>query len=381
MSKKLKTSILAISIICSSIIGVGIFSLPYVAIQVGIWTMVGYFLVLGAIVMVVHVLFGKISLATPDSSRLAKFAEIYLGRWGKLTAFILAIVGSFGAILSYLIVGSEFSKELFSPIFGGNQTIYLLIYFLIGAFFIYFGVEIVSRIGLWRLILLFSAFIFIFFYANHQGLFKVENLFLIGGQGLNNLFLPYGIVLFSLWGTTFVPEAEEMMGENKRLLRIVLPIATIIPIFVYVFFMILIVGIMGTGTTEFALDGLKNSLGGKLSTAVMFLGIITTLTSFISVGFGLKRLLYFDSKINHYLSWAITCFVPLILFFIGVKNFLPLISFLGGALLGIEGILIILMYQKLWSKENPSSKKVYYLTIPLLLIFLAGIVYEIVYSF
>lgn len=343
--------------------------------------MAGYFLVLGLIVMIVHILFGKVALATPDSLRLASFAEIYLGKWGKWIAFILAVVGSFGAILSYIIIGSGFLRELFFPIFGGGQLIYFLIYFSLGAFLIYFGIEVVSRIGLWRLIFLLVAFLCIFFYANSRAEFNIENVFLSSHFNFNNLFLPYGVVLFSLWGVTFIPEAEEMMGENKKLLKIVLPVATIIPIFIYIFFIFLILGITGVQTTEFALDGLKGILGGKLFAIAMLLGTITTFTAFIAVGFGFKRFLCLDSKIGHNLSWAIACFVPLILFFIGVKNFIPLVSFMGGVLLGMEGILIVLMYQSLYLRGNPAAKKIYLLTIPLVLIFFAGIIYEIVYSF
>lgn len=380
MSKKILTSILAISAICGTIIGVGIFSLPYVTLKVGIWTMAGYFFVLGIIVTIVHMLFGKVSLATPDFLRLPSFAGIYLGKWGKAAASVAMIVGSFGAILSYIIVGGGFLKELFFPVFGGNQLIYSVIYFSFGAIFIYFGIEAISRIGFWRMILLFISLIFIFFYAQSKSIFKIENIFLSGDYSLGNLFLPYGIVLFSLWGATFVPEIEEMMGENKKLLKFVLPISTIIPIIVYIFFIILILGITGTETTEFSLDGLKNALGGKLVSLAIFLGIITTFTSFISVGLTIKKVFSYDFKIEHNLSWAIACFVPLFLFFIGVNNFIVLVSFIGGVMLGIEGILIVLMYQKLHLSQNPASKKVYCLTIPLFCIFLAGIIYEVIYS-
>jgi hypothetical protein len=69
------------------------------------------------------------------------------------------------------------------------------------------------------------------------------------------------------------------------------------------------------------------------------------------------------------------------MFFIGVNSFIPLISFIGAVMLGIEGILIALMYRKLHLRDNPKSKRIYLLVVPLLLIFFAGIIYEIIYSF
>jgi hypothetical protein len=61
----------------------------------------------------------------------------------------------------------------------------------------------------------------------------------------------------------------------------------------------------------------------------------------------------------------------MILFLIGLKSFISIVSFIGGVLLGIEGILILLMYKKIGGKKIA----IY----PLLLIFVLGIAYEIFY--
>jgi len=68
----------------------------------------------------------------------------------------------------------------------------------------------------------------------------------------------------------------------------------------------------------------------------------------------------------------ITCFVPFFFYFLGVKNFISLISFLGGVFLGIDGILMLLMYRKI----KPKRKNLVWL---LSLIFVGGIIYEIIY--
>ena len=46
-----------------------------------------------------------------------------------------------------------------------------------------------------------------------------------------------------------------------------------------------------------------------------------------------------------------TCFTPMILIFIGIKSFIPFLSFTGGVFLGIDGILILLMYKKIGGKN------------------------------
>ena len=366
---QIKKIIYPITTIAGTTIGVGLFSLPYIASRVGIWIMLGYFLVLGILVILVGLFFGELSVKTPDFKRLPGFAKIYLGNWGEKISLVSVILGSFGAILAYLIVGGKFLENLLSPIFGGSNIIYTLFYFSLGASLIFFGIKAVSKIEFWGLVLFFVILLAIFI----QGFpfLKMENLFVKTG-GAGDLFLPYGAVLFSLWGVALIPEVEEMLKKNKNLLKKIIPFAILIPMLVYVFFIFLILGISGSQTTESAITGLRNFLGNEIVSLGLFFGLMTTFTSFIALGLNFKKVLWYDLKIKKNLAWAITCFVPLFFFLIGLKSFISVISVVGGVMLGIDGILILLMYKKI----KPRKK---FLIYPLVLIFLAGIIYEIVY--
>ena len=369
----MKTIIYAISTLSGVIIGVGLFSLPYIASKVGIFVMLGYFLILGILVTILHLFFGELSLKTPDFKRLPGFAKVHLGNWGERIAYISTILGLFGAILAYLIVGGEFLENLLSPFLGGNVLIYTFFYFSLGAILIFFGIKTISKIEFWGLILFFLVLIIIFFHS--QPILKTENFFSV--LNLNDLFLPYGPILFSLWGAALIPEVEEMLGARKDLLKKIIPIAIFIPIFVYIFFIYLILGVTGSQTTESALVGLRNFLGDGIVSVGLFFGVLTTFTSFIALGLTLKKVFWYDLKIGKNLSWAITCFLPLIFFLIGVKSFIPVISFVGGVMIGINGILIILMYRAY--KKIKHFSFVYFLTSFLILIFALGILYEIFY--
>ena len=359
--------IYAIATLSGTIIGVGLFALPYITLKVGFWVMLGYFLVLGSLVILVHLFFGELALKTPDLKRLPGFAKFHLGKWGEKTAFLSSILGIFGAILAYIIVGGEFLTELLSPIFGGGNLVWTLFYFSLGAALIFFGIKAISKIEFWGLVLFFIILIAIFFRG--QTFLKIENLF--PSPDFSQLFLPYGAILFSLWGAALIPEVEEMLRERKKLLKILIPISILIPIFVYLFFIYLILGITGSQTTESALTGLRNFLGDRIVSLGLFFGVLTTFTSFIALGLTLKKVFWYDLKIDKNLSWAITCFIPLALFLIGIKSFIPVIVFVGGAMLGIDGILILLMYRKI----NPKKILIY----PLFLVLLLGIIYEIIY--
>jgi len=369
---KTKTFIYALSILSGTIIGVGLFALPYVTFKVGFWVILGYFLVLGTLVILIHLFFGELALKTPDFKRLPGFAKIYLGNWGQNLAYISTILGISGAILAYLIVGGEFLTELLSPIFGGNSLVYTLFYFVVGSALIFFGIKAIAKVEFWGLILFFLVLFLIFLRGKY--LINIENLFPQVSNfefRISNFFLPYGIILFSLWGAALIPEVEEMLRGQKNLLKKIIPVSILIPIIVYLFFIYLILGITGPQTTESALTGLRNFLGDEIVSLGLFFGVLTTFTSFIAMGLTLKKVFWYDLKLKKNLAWVITCFIPFFFFLIGIKNFIPVIAFVGGVMLGIDGILILLMYKKI----RPKNLLVY----PLILIFLGGILYEIVY--
>src|SRR4030042_4156908 len=153
----------ALTIIAGTCIGVGFFVLPYVTLKVGFWVMLGYFLVLGGLVIAIHMFFGELSLKTPDFKRVPGFAKLYLGNWGYRVAYISTIFGILGAILVYLIVGGEFLADLFLPVFGGSSLFYTLLYFTAGALLIFFGIKAIAKVEFWALLLFFLILFIIFF--------------------------------------------------------------------------------------------------------------------------------------------------------------------------------------------------------------------------
>jgi len=377
MQKLFKNYIYPIATLSGTIIGVGFFSLPYITSKVGFWVILSYFFVLGILVTIIHLFFGELSLKTPDYKRLPGFAKIHLGNWGEKIALVSTIFGLFGTILAYLIVGGGFLTELFSPIFGGNSLVYTIFYWALGAILIFFGIKIISKVEIFDLIAF--SIILILISLNGFSLFKIKNLFpsphqFWWGADFSQIFLPYGPVLFSLWGAALIPEVEEMLGEKKKLLPKIILISILIPIIFYLLFTVSVLGITGPKTTETALIGLKDFLGPEIISPMLLFGVFVTFTSFIALGLTLKKVFCYDLKMKKNFAWAITCFLPLILFPIGIKNFIPVISFIGGIMLGIDGILILLMYRKIKPEKM-------LLTSFLILIFVVGIIYEIIYFF
>ncbi len=369
--KDIKKFFLALSTLSGTIIGVGLFSLPYITTQVGIFIILGYFLALGLLAILVHLLFAEVAIKTPDFLRMPGFAKYHLGKWGERVAFLEVTLGLFGANLAYLIIGGKFLSGLMTPVLGGNLFLYTIIYFVFGALIIYSDIKIISRVEFLGLILFFLVLFVIFFKGFSH--FQLSNLFVSSLK--KDLFLPYGPILFSLWGTALIPEIEEMLGSKKHLLKKIVPIAIIIPIIAYLLFIVVVVGITGQATSEESIVGLKNFLGDGIIGFALLFGLLTTFTSFIVLGLTLKKIFWYDFGMKKEIAWLITCLVPLIFFIGGVNNFIEVIGFVGGVTIGIDGILVILMYRKV----NPKNNKIV-LILPLILIFILGIIYQIIYT-
>ncbi|MBU3934526.1 hypothetical protein KKC00_00960 [Patescibacteria group bacterium] len=240
-----------------------------------------------------------------------------------------------------------------------------------GVFFIFWGIKAIAKIEFWGLVLFLFSLLVIFWRG--FPFFEIRNLSFGFSDGFGDLFLPYGLVLFSLWGATMIPEIEEMLGRDKKAIKKVVTIASIIPVVIYLLFIVLIVLISGSATSREAILGLKNILGPKVISIMFLAGFLTTFTSFITIGLTLKKVFWYDLKIPHYFSWVLTCFLPFLLYILGFQDSIKIVGLVGGAMLALEAVLILLMYKKI--KQGKARFFVY----PLIVVFLIGIIYEIIY--
>lgn len=367
-----KNYVYPVAMLAGSIIGVGFLSLPYITLKVGIWPMLFYFIVLTGLMLFINIIFTEISLKTPDHKRFPGFVEFYLGKTSKIITLIAVILGSMGVLLVYLFVGANFLATITSPFFGGNLLFYVIAYFSLASLIVYIGPSANAKLDFWSLGLLVVILAIIFIEGWPH--IKIGNIFSNGfpiSHDFKTLFLPYGAIIFSLWGTGLIPEAEEMLGNNKKILKRVVVISTLLVALVYLLFIFLILSITGSQTTESALVGLGEKLPQGIALIAIAIGVITTFTAFISQGIFLKEVFTYDMKLPHFPAWAFTCFIPLILFLLGFNSFISLISFIGGVLLAINGIFILQMYRKLGGSK--------WVTYPLIVFFLLGMIYSVVY--
>lgn len=364
----------ALAVFVNTIIGAGIFGLPFIAMKAGFWVVAGYFILLGLVLIITNIIYSEVALSVKQLHRFPGYVGEYLGpKWKKIT-FFSSILGFSGGLLAYLILGGIFLNNYFSPYFGGSETIYMFVFFTIGAYLIFRGIGSISEIELFLLGVLFVILLAFFIKA-----FPAINLEYFKNIDFKFLALPYGVTLFSLWGGSIVPELKEMLAEKRSVLRKVIISGVIISAITYLAFVFIILGVSGPNTSKEAISGFTKTLGDGVIRLVFIFGMITVFTSFLTLGLTLKKMLSYDFGLPQDIAWFIACFFPLALFFLGLKNFIEVISLTGGVILGFEAMVTVFVYRNFYKiKYLKSPNPLIYLLVSL---FLLGIITEISYFF
>lgn len=363
----MKNFLYSISVFTGTIIGVGLFGLPYVTSRLGFFPTLFYFALVSVMIILIQLVFGEITLRTKGSHRLPGYVGIYLGKKAKFLSIINNSIGLYGTNLAYIILGGSFLAALLMPIFGANELAYVLVFFASGAFIIFLGSNATARTEFISLIIFFIALAILVIFGlphiNYHNFLTVD---------YHYWYLPYGIILFSLAGMSIIPEARDILGKQGNLLKYVIIIGTAIPVITYLLFIYFVLGVSGSHTTEDALTGLEQYLGKGILTFGYIFGLITTFTSYLTIGLTIKKVYWYDLKFSHFSAWIIACFIPLILYFVGLQNFIIVTTLTGAVTMAIDGTMVFLVY--LHARRGSDLKPPYQLNLPyiavIILIFL-----------
>lgn len=355
MYKKL----LALATFVGTIIGVGLFGLPYAAAQVGFIPMIMYMVILTGVVMLMHLMYGEITVRATGNHRLPGYAQQYLGYWQASISYISSIIGLTGSLVAYVLVGGSFISQLISPIFGGNTTTWSIAFWLIGSILIIIGTSSISLTEFLSLGLFFLIFGIIGLHA----LPAVNPTYLFTWSlHANNILLPYGIILFSLTGASIIPEIKEILKGHRRSLKHIIILSTIISAITYLIFCAIVLGVTGSATTPEAMTGLYQALGPNIIRLGFIFGITTTFTSFIALGITLRKTFQYDLRLPRWLSIGLACLPSLLLFLSGLKDFISLIAFLGIVTVGLDTVITSWLYIVICKQTN--AKEYYHVWLP-----------------
>ena len=353
----------ATALLVGTIIGAGIFGIPYVIARAGFWTGMITLIILGIAVMILYLYLGEVTLRTKGNHQLSGYAEKYLGKTGRNLMSIFMIIGIYGAMIAYILgIGQSLNA-----VFGGSALIYSIIAFAFFAFAIYHGVKTVAKIEFWILPGVLAVVVLFIIFSIH----KIDFLN-IQGFDIYSIFIPYGVILFSLIGAAAIPEMRQHLRRNPKSFKKAVIFGTLIPIVVYAIFALIVVGVTGFSTTEIATIGLGRALGEHMVIIGNLFAVFTMATSFLTLGLAGKQMYDYDYKLNHLLAWFLAMFVPLVIALSGFTTFIKAIGISGTISGGGEGILIVLMHwrcKKLGNRKPEYSLKKNYIIYFLIIAF------------
>ncbi len=362
----------AIGTLIGTIIGAGVLGIPYVVARAGFFTGLIDLIILGVAVLILYLYLGEVVLRTKGHHQLTGYAERYLGKKGKLVMLLSMIFGNYGALTAYLIGVGAALTAIFSSV---DPLVFSLCFFAFALIVLFVGGIAVKDIEL----LISTLVVLMILLISAIGFGKVDVSYLAKFDAAK-LFLPYGVILFSLAGAVAVPEMKHELAKNKKQLKKAILIGATIPIVLYALFAFVVVGITNLATTEVATIGLGERIGNS---AVLFGNLFAVLamgSSFLILALGLKHM-YYDYNINRSVAWLLACIPPLVIFLIGNRAFVATLAFTGAIAFGVEGILNVLMF---WKAKRLGNRKPEYsiktnkaIGILLMLILALGMIYEI----
>ncbi len=361
-----------------AIVGVGVFGLPYAFAQGGFGLGLLELFFLGGLLVVLQLMLGEIVAQTPGHHRLVNYIGIYTGRFWKWVTLVALSLGVWGAMLAYMLVGGTFLHLLLSPILGGGEAVYSYALAIIASALVFGGLVLASRIE--YLVVGALLFLFTFIILASLPLVDVSHYTTLD---LKEFFIPYGVILFSLSGMGIVPELKDVLGKTyRRLLSPVIVTGMGIILLLYALFAFAVVGVTGADTSPMAFEGLVPDLGTTFLVVATLLGSLTILSIYMVLGIELLNTFKFDFNLRHKTAWFLVCAVPVVLFALGMREFVDIIGFVGSVFGGVLGILVALSY---WSMRRRGLCRTHHcinfpapLTWLIIAIFAAGIIWEVV---
>lgn len=372
----------AVAIMVGTVIGAGIFGLPYAVSKVGWGLGMLYLFILGLLTLTVNLCYGEVVLRTQENCQMGGYARKYLGRFGSTLISASLILGIYGGLLAYTIGVGNFLYISLGEFIGGSALLYSLIFWFLASLVIFRGLKTIALVELTTMILL------LFFATVLSGIslpFVDINNLLTFKTG--ELFFPFGVFLFALGGASAVPIMKEVLGERQQMKDFFKAnvLGLLIPILIYGIFITLVLGVTGSETTEQAIGGLAKIMGPEILIIGSIFGIIVMTTSFLANGFVLREVYHKDYNLSVWMATILTCGVPLIIFLLGMRDFVTVIGIAGTILGAFQGVLLLMMYYRARKRGNRKPEYVFGLPVwvagVICLVFLGGLLSQILLLF
>ena len=372
-----KNVILPASLLAATIIGAGVFALPFVFEKAGLITGLFYLIIFGILLSFLYLMYADVIINTEEVHRFVGYIKIYLGKSAERISIFTSIIGLLISMVVYLVLAVSFI-HLIAPTFPGLSSV--LIFWLVASLAVFLRVRRMAFFEFLVTAAIVVIVFIIFFYGISNLPAKISSLTLFNPAFV---FLPYGVVLFALSGRVAIPSVVNYFRDKKdNLTKSKLPIVlgTLTPAAIYLVFVLAILSLSSLVSPD-SVSGLMGNLPPIMLWLLGILGFLSLWSTYIVISQEIERSLEYDFNFHKVLSRFVVIFVPIVLYFSGFNNFLALVSIAGGVFISFESILIVWMWLKAFRGQRSLIFKKLNPALPyfLILIFVVGIVYALTY--
>lgn len=331
----------SILIIISTIIGLGVFVLPYAFLKSGIFYWLWFVLVILSF-FILHFAYSEIIFQVKKKHNLPGLAAEILGEKFKKYIWFIDFTGTQLVFWAYLIA----IPNILNPIISIDPFFIKLLTAIFVILIIFLKINPFTKLD--SLLSILLLLIFIFLTINFLPQIKIENITHISPT---NPLISYGILIFSFTGYSSLQIVYDLIGIDKKKFFIINLVSLLLVGLLYALFTISIVGILGNKVSPETTSALKGTIADEFLTLIVILALLNIFTTFIALAFYLKRGLITDFNLNENLSWFLTSLPILIFSFLAFNNLAKLISTIGSLFIGFNVIVIFICYLKLKQKD------------------------------
>ena len=330
----------AASIIVGHGVGAGILSVPYLASHNSLRETLLIVLFCYCFNLLLHLLIAELSYNNDGAQFISCFdRELFSGKFKKIfTWAAFALLG-----VSVIVNVSAFltgAAAVFRSWFGLNDTLGVLLFYVIGAGVVFVGMKLV---GICEKIAVSSMIVVIGILLAATLLRGAEPL-PVGWRGFNNALALFGMVSFSLSAVMSTPQVVKGLDGDPK--RIRLAIAAGLAINAALILLITFITLLGVGSNtseDGALVDLAAHLGGWVSIVGYVFTLLALATSFWANTLNLRDIVDEQTHWGRRLSWLAASAPCLVLAFLGLSSFVGFTRF-ASIIQVVTGLGIILAY-------------------------------------
>lgn len=346
---EMKRNISVLVFMVASIVGAGIFALPFTLAAHGLWIFLGVMMVAVWATVRIHDAVVQLSASTHKNLQLPGLVGLYLGKNAARVMGVLFFISGFASLLVYVLGLHELFRT-FLPDFS-------LWYVAIPCVLLSLVVSVRGEGFVLRNAFFFSSLVFFLIVV-------ISLLCVVHPQfSLSASFVPVvssnisiiAVCFFALSGVVAIPELASMV-RNRMALRAPVAFATATVAMLYVFFSLAVVGILQGDTTAVATSGLKFHFGAS----AIVVGALVTAASFLS-GLMLRSLslvesFRWDYGLSRFTALGLFCAIFLVMIAIPQQSFAQVVAWSGGVLGGLIGILIMSAYMRMRYRQRGAHR-------------------------